>query len=163
MAIYTNGAYIVPDVLADGCIAWVVASFEDDTFLDGEEFETPNPDEGGCLGEQEYHQHAEANACNNTKGYANIVRAQRNAVWKKTVLERLATSEKFEQLVESIPIAKVGKAFIEIGEADGENALVYGDGELFVAPDSKVFAAVDFVDGVEELPNRDEEHGGSDG
>lgn len=162
MAIYTNGAYLVPEVLADGRIAWVVSSFEDDTFKDGDEFETPNPDDGGCIGEQAYHQHAEVNASEMTKGYANLVRGQRDADWKKDVLDRLANNT-FKSLLEAVPAAKVGKAFIEIGEADGENALVYGDGELFVAPDGQVLAAVDFVDGVEELPDRDEEHGDCDG
>ena len=163
MPIYTNGAYIVPAVLADGKIAWVVSSFEDDTFKDGDEFETPNPDEAGCIGEQEYHQHAEKNADESVRQYARQVRAQRDVNWKKVILERLAASEKFEQLIEAVPAEKVGKAFIEIGEADGENALVYGDGELFVAPGGQVFASVDFVESVNELPDREDENGDCDG
>jgi hypothetical protein len=163
MDIYTNGAYLVPSVLSDGRVAWVVSSFEDDTFKDGDEFETPNADDAGCIGGQNYHEHAETNADEFTKQLARLIRGQRDADWKKVVLERLASAAKFEELVEAVPAEKVGKAFIEIGEADGENALAYGDGELFVAPDGKVFAAVDFVEGVDELPNRAEEHGGSDG
>jgi len=163
MPIYTNGAYIVPAVLADGKIAWVVSSFEDDTFKDGDEFETPNPDNGGCMGEQKYHQHAEKNAEEAFMLVAQQVRTQRNAKWKKMILERLTASEKFEQLIEAVPAEKVGKAFIEIGEADGENALVYGDGELFVAPGGQVFASVDFIESVNELPDREEENGGCAG
>jgi len=55
MTIFTTGAYIEPRQLANGRWAWIVVQFEDDTFKDGPEFDTPV----GYLGQDDYHAHAE--------------------------------------------------------------------------------------------------------
>lgn len=34
--VFTTGAYLIPEKLANGMYAWVVSSFEDSTFYDGE-------------------------------------------------------------------------------------------------------------------------------